>query len=201
VADPVRKDDRRYVYRDYASWPDDERWELIDGVAYSMSPAPSADHQRLALGLGASIDAWVRARGSPCEVFVAPLDVLLPGDPSESDDDVDTVVQPDVIVVCDPAKLVTRGCRGAPDLVAEVLSPWTTHKDQLVKHELYARHGVREFWVVDPGNRCVRVYRLDVAASPPRFGEPAVLYESKRVESTVLEGYGFAASELFARLK
>jgi Uma2 family endonuclease len=200
VADPMRKDDRHYTYRDYASWPDDERWELIDGVAYSMSPAPGTAHQRTTGGLFAEIYTWLKEHGGPCEAFVAPCDVFLPNDPSEADDDVDTVVQPDVMVVCDPAKITPRGCRGAPDLVVEVLSPWTSHKDQLVKHALYARHGVREYWVIDPGNRCVRVYRPEPSVSPPRFGEPAILHEKGRVESAVLLGYGIPVAELFARL-
>jgi len=201
VSEPVRKDDRRYTYRDYASWPEGERWELIDGAAYSMSPAPSANHQRLSRVLLLSMGNWLSEHPGPCEVFDAPFDVFLPADPAEEEDDVDTVVQPDVLVVCDPRKVTPRGCRGAPDLVVEIVSPWTSHKDQLVKHELYARHGVREFWVVDPGNRFVRVYRLDTMASPRRFGEPATIAEAGRVESEVLSGFGIGLAELFASLK
>ena len=200
MADPIRRDDRRYTYRDYASWPDDERWELIDGVAYSMSPAPGTAHQGVVGGLFAGMYVWAKEHGGTCAVFVAPCDVFLPADPDEGEDDVDTVVQPDVMVICDRSRITPRGCRGAPDLVVEVLSPWTSHKDQLVKHELYARHGVLEYWVIDPGNRCVRVYRLDPSSAPRRFGEPTILYDKRVVESTVLEGYRISVTELFAAL-
>lgn len=201
MSEPARRDDRRYTYRDYAAWPGDERWELIDGVAYSMSPAPSANHQRLSLALVLGIGRWLTTHRGPCEVFAAPFDVFLPADPALDDDAVDTVVQPDVVVVCDPAKVNARGCRGAPDLVVEILSPWTSHMDQLVKHELYARHGVREFWVVDPGNRFVRVYRLDAAAAPPRFAEPVTVTGGGVVETPVLPGCAISVEELFAPLK
>jgi Uma2 family endonuclease len=201
VADPVRREERHYTYRDYASWPEGERWELIDGVAYSMSPAPGANHQRISGEMQGSLLVWLKQHVGDCEVFDAPFDVLLPSDAAQEEDEVDTVVQPDVLVVCDPAKVTPRGCRGAPDLVVEILSPWTSHKDQLIKHELYARHGVREFWVVDPGNRCARIYRLDAEASPRRFGEPVIVAENGRLESSVLSGFAIGLDELFARVR
>ena len=95
---PARKTDRRYTYRDYKSWPADERWELIDEVAYNMSPAPSLNHQALVVELARQIGEQIRG---PCKVYVAPVDVFLPQDPSQDEDDVSTVVQPDVLVVCD----------------------------------------------------------------------------------------------------
>src|SRR5512136_537116 len=103
MADPLRKEDRHYPYRDYASWPEGERWELIDGAAYSMSPAPGANHQRVLGEIQGSLLAWLKQRAGGCEVFGAPFDVLLPSDPAQDDDEVDTVVQPDVLVVCEPA--------------------------------------------------------------------------------------------------
>jgi len=201
VSEPARKDDRRYTYRDYAAWPEGERWELIDGIAYSMSPAPATNHQRLSRVLLMSLGNWLTAHPGPCEVFAAPFDVFLPADPTQDDDDVDTVVQPDLVVICDPVKLTTRGCRGAPELVIEILSPWTSHKDQVLKLELYARHGVREFWVVDPGNRCVRVYPLDAGAGPRRFEVPSTITEPGCLDSMVLPGFTLSLTDLFAPLK
>jgi Uma2 family endonuclease len=197
MADPARKTDRRYTYRDYASWPDDERWELIDGGAWSMSPAPSTPHQRLLGRLFVAFSTWQTQQGGECEVFVSAYDVLLPSDPSQDDDDVDTVVQPDLTVICDAARITHRGCRGAPHLVVEILSPSTGHKDQLVKHELYARHGVREYWVLDPGNRCLRIYTLDAPDAPARFGEPATYTEDALAVSATLPGLAVSLAELF----
>lgn len=133
MADPMQRDDRRYTYGDFASWPEGERWEPIDGVAYDMSPAPSPRHQVVLGELHAQFHAALR--GSPCRPYLAPLDVRLPNG-TEEDALVSTVVQPDLAVVCDAAKIDARGCRGAPDLLVEILSPSTAYKDQTAKHEL-----------------------------------------------------------------
>jgi len=135
LAQPVE----RFTWSDYRSWPDDERWELIDGVAYAMSAAPSIKHQDVVGRLFIRIE--LPLRGTPCRPFVAPTDVKL----SESD-----VVQPDILVVCDPAKITPSHIEGAPDLIAEVLSPGTSAKDLRDKKALYERAGVREYLVVDP---------------------------------------------------
>jgi Uma2 family endonuclease len=118
----------RYTYADYRRWREDERWELIDGVAYDMTPAPSRTHQDV---LGARhVQVRPHLAGGPCRVYLAPFEVRLPR-LAESDDEVDTLVQPDLSVICDPAKLDDAGCRGAPDWVVEVLSPWTAAKDHV----------------------------------------------------------------------
>jgi Uma2 family endonuclease len=131
--------DARYTWADYRSWPDDERWELIDGVAYNMSPAPSIRHQDVVVRLASRIEQQLRGR--PCRPFVAPTDVKL----SDAD-----VVQPDILVVCDPGKITQSHIEGAPDLVVEVLSPGTSAKDLRQKKALYERAGVSEYLVIDP---------------------------------------------------
>ena len=116
---PAKKDDRLYLYRDYRVWPDDERRELIDGVAWNMSPAPSMAHQALSVEL----DHAIRSSLAKCErrVFAAPFDVLLPESLGQAEDDVPNVVQPDLAVFCDPSRLRPFGCVGAPDWVIEIL--------------------------------------------------------------------------------
>jgi Uma2 family endonuclease len=163
---PLR-DSRHHSYGEYLSWPEDVRYELIDGEAYLMAPAPSVDHQRLVGDLFRQIaDAL---DGHRCEVFVAPFDVRLPrGD--EADEAVDTVVQPDLTVVCDPEKIDRRGCRGAPDWVVEVLSPATAAHDQTLKLSAYERAGVPECWFVHPTDGIVTVYRL----TDGRYGRPSI---------------------------
>ncbi|MBA2490431.1 MAG: Uma2 family endonuclease [Gammaproteobacteria bacterium] len=150
---PLR-DAQRHTYREYRTWPEDVRYELIDGMAYAMAP-PVRIHQRVMLEMARQIAGALE--DSPCEVNVAPFDVRLP-DGIESDDDVLTAVQPDIVVVCDPDKLDTYGCRGAPDIVIEVLSPSTAAHDQTVKLAAYERHGVKEYWLVHPADRIVTVY-------------------------------------------
>ena len=155
---PPKTSDRRFTYADHRNWPDDERWELIDGEAYAMSPVPTISHQTLAGQLFRQIDEALD--GAPCRALISPVDVLLPA-PDEADDRSTTVVQPDILVVCDPAKLTERNVRGAPDWIIEVLSPATARHDHITKRALYERAGVREYWLVHPVDRIVTVYTLN----------------------------------------
>ncbi len=146
-----------YTYGLYQSWPEDEQWELIEGTPYAMT-APKRIHQTVVTALGAQLYNYFQ--GKPCSAYVAPLDVRLPeGD--EADDEIKSVVQPDLLVVCDNDKLDDAGCRGAPDWVIEVLSPSTALKDMHNKRDLYERHRVREYWLVHPTERWVMIYLLD----------------------------------------
>ncbi|MBS0599394.1 MAG: Uma2 family endonuclease [Proteobacteria bacterium] len=155
----------RYTYGEYLRWPDDVRYELIDGQAWMMSPAPSVEHQDIAGDLYFQLRQALE--GAPCRVLIAPVDVRLPRG-AEADDDIDTVVQPDVLLVCDPAKIDRRGVRGAPDWVAEVLSPSTAAHDQIAKRRIYERAGVREYWLVHPTDRTLTVHTL----ADGRYGMP-----------------------------
>lgn len=163
---PTKRPDR-YTYREYRSWPDDERWELIHGAAFDMSPAPRRRHQALLLQISAQLEAFFS--GKPCRPHIAPVDVVLSND--ESLDDARTVVQPDAFVVCDPAKLLDEGVHGAPDFVIEVLSPNTAMKDQSEKRLLYETHGVSEYWIINPDTFEVFIYML---TSDRTYGLPAV---------------------------
>ncbi len=144
-----KQDQSSFSIADYLSWPDEERWELIDGVPYNMSPAPSIRHQILAGAIFGRLEQTLR--GQSCKPFMAPTDVVL------SDCD---VVQPDVLVVCDQAKVGDKAIHGAPDLVVEVLSPSTALKDMREKKALYERAGVREYVVIDPLENYVQRFFL-----------------------------------------
>jgi Uma2 family endonuclease len=152
------KDTQHHCYGDYLAWPEDVRYELIDGEAYLMAPAPDLAHQDVAGEIYFQIRKALQGR--PCRPFIAPVDVRLPKH-TEADEQVDTVVQPDVFVVCDAGKLDRRGVRGAPDWVVEVLSPSTASHDQILKRTLYERHGVREYWLIHPMDRVLTAYRLE----------------------------------------
>jgi Uma2 family endonuclease len=155
---PLKNPNRPFTYGDYRRWPAEERWELIDGAAYAMSPAPSRGHQEVVGELFRQIANFLA--GKPCRPYIAPFDVRLP-EAGEADDAVKTVVQPDISVVCDPAKLDEAGCRGAPDFIVEVLSPGTSSKDQIHKKALYERHGVGEYWLVHPVDHTLTRYFLE----------------------------------------
>lgn len=128
-----------YTYEDYLTWPDDERWEIIDGEAYAMTPAPTTRHQRLIGQIFSEFNQFFR--GKRCEPFIAPTDVVL---------DDRNIVQPDILVVCDPAKITEKNIQGTPDLIIEILSPATAIKDRREKRGLYERFGVREYIIIDP---------------------------------------------------
>jgi Uma2 family endonuclease len=143
--------DEHYTYADYLTWDTGDRYELIGGAPYLMSPAPSTMHQRVAAEMFNQIYTWLR--GKPCEALFAPVDVRL--NPDDTDD---TVVQPDIIVVCDKNKIEKKAVKGAPDLVIEVISPSTRNYDSVLKLGCYMKAGVRECWLVDTENYYVRVY-------------------------------------------
>jgi Uma2 family endonuclease len=191
VADPLRRDDRRYSYGDYVAWPDDERWELIDGVAFDMSAAPARRHQDILGALYVQVRAAVR--GTSCRTYLAPFDVRLP-DAAEEDAQVRTVVEPDLVVVCDPTKLDKAGCRGAPDLLVEILSPSTAYKDQTTKLELYERHGVREYWVINPERATVTAYRL---GTDGKYRRPETVLRNEELGSEAVGGLIVRLAEVF----
>ena len=154
----LRLDTRYHTYGDYLTWSASHGDELIDGTAYIRDPpAPSRSHQSVVLELGRQLANTLE--GKPCRVYVTPFDVRLPRS-TEQDDEIDTVVQPDVLIVCDLQKLDTRGVRGAPDWLAEVLSPGTARHDKIVKLRVYERVGVREVWFIDPIKRALIIHRL-----------------------------------------
>ena len=147
---PSFNEDRPYTYADYASWDDDIRRELIDGKVYLMAPAPAETHQDISGEMHRQLANFLLDK--PCKVFHAPFDVCLHAD---GDDDY-TVVQPDLLVVCDREKLDGKRCNGAPDFIVEILSPSTASKDLIFKYNKYMSAGVREYWIVDPVDKVVR---------------------------------------------
>ena len=155
----VRTRDTHYhTYADYLTWSASHGDEVIDGTAYVREPpSPSPSHQGMAGELHRQV-ANAR-KGKACRVYAAPLDVRLPKS-TEEDGQIDTVVQPDVFIVCDRQKIDARGVRGAPDWLAEVLSPGTTRHDKRVKLPVYERAGVREVWLIDPIDRTLTLYWL-----------------------------------------
>jgi Uma2 family endonuclease len=157
---PMRKGVERFTYAHYLTWPDEERWELIGGIPYDMSPAPSRYHQEISMNLGSEINRLLKEKGKKCKVYAAPFDVRLPED-QQTDEETMTVVQPDISVVCDPVKLDDKGCKGPPDFIVEITSPATVKKDMKDKLLLYEKHGVPEYWVIHPEENIIMVYKLN----------------------------------------
>lgn len=171
---PLKKDEDRFTYKNYLTWPENERWELIDGIAYDMTPAPSKTHQGISIALSSMFYNYLKDKN--CKVFPAPFDVRF-AEKNARDEDIDTVVQPDIVVVCDKSKLDDRGCIGAPDLVIEILSPATAAKDMKEKFALYEKHGVLEYWLVQPLDKTVMVFK---SCEDKKFGKPDIyIYEDE----------------------
>ena len=145
----AQRQDKKYTYADYISWPEEERWEIIDGVAHMLA-APSVAHQSISFEFGRQLGNFLR--GKPCRAFAAPFTVRLADD---------SVLEPDILIVCDQSKLSDgKTCNGAPDMVIEILSPSSTALDKVLKFNKYLQAGVREYWVVYPESRTLSVYVL-----------------------------------------
>jgi Uma2 family endonuclease len=148
-----------FTYTDYVRWPDDERWEIISGEAYAMTPAPSIRHQEISGYLYSLLAQFFKGRD--CKPFYAPTDVVF---------DEQNIVQPDLLVVCDKNKITEKNIQGAPDLVVEILSPSTAVKDKREKRALYERFGVREYLIVYPAEELMEHFVL----SDGRYGTAEV---------------------------
>lgn len=142
-----------YTFADYLTWDDNPRYELIDGVPFLMS-SPTWQHQAILGNLHGKI--WTFLQDKPCKVFFAPFDVRLNAETTD-----DTVVQPDIVVICDKSIMMKTGCKDAPDMAIEVLSPSTSIRDLATKFELYQRTGVREYWIVDPETKLIHTHILE----------------------------------------
>ena len=191
---------KRYTYADFMKWDDGNRYELVDGMLYMdgqvfagipgrttmMAPPPSRRHQAISGEIHNQLYNFLK--GKPCDVYAAPFGVRLNAKNRD-----DSVLQPDIVVVCDRAKLDDRGCNGAPDMVIEILSPATSRHDRIVKFNKYLQAGVREYWIVDPMDRAVSVHVL-------KNGEYVTsgYGDSGQVAAHVLDGFHLSLPDVFA---
>lgn len=150
---------KTYTYADYLTWKFNERVELIKGWIYKMSPAPRRLHQEVEGNL--HIELGIYFKKSICKLYESPFDVRLIKNKGQSDQEITTVVQPDICVICDLEKLDDKGCVGAPDLIIEILSPSTIKKDYYEKFNLYQENGVKEYWLVNPEGKSLQIFYLD----------------------------------------
>ena len=181
------KNDRHYTCEDLYLWDDDCRWELIDGVAYMMAP-PRRIHEKISGEIFRQLANFLIDK--PCEVYGGNFGVRLNADQGD-----DTLVIPDITVVCDKSKLNDLGCAGAPDMIVEILSPSTAAHDKLIKFNKYLQHGVREYWIVDPDIKTVSAHILENGKyTVSAYGDtdtPAI---------HVLDGCTINLSEVFAEI-
>ncbi|MEO6406931.1 MAG: Uma2 family endonuclease [Ferruginibacter sp.] len=185
-----------FTYADYLTWNFKERIELIRGKIFKMSPAPTVKHQVILFNLSAF---FIKKKiGSTCQMLYAPVDVRLKGKSfrkkKRRDDEITTVVQPDIIVVCDTSKLEDNRCiDGAPEMVIEILSPGNTKTETKYKLDLYEENGVLEFWMVHQEYKTVEVFLLKDDA----YGKPVFYEMGDKIPCTVLKGLKVPVTEIF----
>jgi Uma2 family endonuclease len=180
-----------YTYADYLQWKFEERLELFRGRIFQLS-APNTRHQAISRNLLAPMVIFLKK--SPCQIFAAPFDVRLPAKNRKKDNEVTTVVQPDLCVICDVSKLDSRGCCGAPDLVVEILSPGNTKKEIRLKHELYEEAGVKEYWIVYPEEESIAIFLLN---EQNRFDGAKLYAGGDTITSIAVPGFSIELSEIF----
>ncbi|NJN77535.1 MAG: Uma2 family endonuclease [Saprospiraceae bacterium] len=184
---------KKYTYADYLTWQFQERVELLKGRVFEMSPAPNRRHQQLSWKLTLKIGNFLDQK--KCEAYSAPFDVRLPlPEHKVKKDKIETVVQPDICVICDEYKLDEQGCVGAPDLVVEILSAGNSRRELKDKFELYENAGVLEYWIVEPYKEYITVYLLNEDGA---FVGSKPLLDGMFLKSTVLEGFELDVSKFF----
>lgn len=181
-----------YTYADYLLWQFSERLELIKGKIFKMTPAPSSNHQRVSLRLTRELDRYFS--NLPCEIFVAPFDVrLIKHQEMAYSNQIITIVQPDLCVICDNTKIDEKGCIGAPNLIVEILSKGNSKKDLSIKFDLYEENGVQEYWIVNPDDKSVLIYNLK---DGKYIGSRPFILESE-IQSLTFPELKFAVDKIF----
>lgn len=176
---PLPKENYKYTYADYITWPENERWDIIDGIPY-MQAAPTWQHQAISIELASQFNVYLR--GKSCRVFAAPFDLSIPsGD--ESDESIFSYVgQPDIVIVCDKNKLRKTGYFGVPRLVIEISSPSTAKTDKIKKFEAFEKAGIKEYWIVEPDSKLVNVFILQ---ENNRYGRPEIFSDENTIQTSI----------------
>ena len=184
-----------YTYADYLLWNFKERVELIKGKIFKMSPAPSRSHQEISWLLARQLDKVFHK--SSCKMYSAPFDVrLINFKESSSDNQIITVIQPDLCVVCDTNKLDEKGCIGAPDLIIEIVSPGNSNREMTIKFDLYEENGVKEYWIVNQAEKTILIYVL----VEDKYVGIKPITEKGKLESPTFPALKFSVKNVFKQL-
>jgi len=183
---------KRYTYADYLTWADDKVRELIDGFIKTMSPKPKPIHQVMSLSIGAELRYLIKKHKGKCKVY-PDIDVRLPKNGEREDENIHTVVSPDISVVCDQSKIDGNGCLGAPDMIVEIQSFSTAKYDLTTKYNLYESFGVREYWVVYPLEKGIEVFLLQ----PDGKYDDGTRYERGKIPVTIFNGNEIDFEDIF----
>ncbi len=178
-----------YTYADYLNWDFEEIVELIKGKVFKKAAAPSRRHQDVLGNVFSHFHVFLK--GKICKVYSAPFDVRFSKDPDFKI--IDSVVQPDISVICDISKLDEKGCLGAPDLIIEILSPSNSQVELQNKYELYQEYGVKEYWIIHPLENTLQINVLLAGVYQPS----RLFTTGQKVKSTVLPGFELDLEGIF----
>ncbi|MFN4082863.1 MAG: Uma2 family endonuclease [Bacteroidia bacterium] len=187
-----------YTYADYLKLTIEDRFEVIKGKLFKMSPAPSTKHQSISVFISNKIYNYLNYNSdskNSCKLFTAPFDVRL-AKRNARDEEITTVVQPDICVICDETKLDDAGCIGAPDIVVEILSKSNNRKELSNKFEVYEENGVLEYWIVHPEEKTITIYEL----TNGKFIAGRMLTEGDIVTSKILPGFELDIEAIFNKI-
>ena len=184
---------KRYTLADYLTWMDDVRRELIDGFV-SIMAAPHIIHAKISSNIVWRLEYVVRNNEGKCEVYYAPVDVCLPENGETADNKIYNVVQPDIFVVCDKAKLYNGKCYGSPDMIVEILSPSSRKKDLVTKLLLYQKAGVREYWIASHKSKTVIAYILQ---DNGEYNDGTEYIMGEKIPVYIFDGYLINMDEVF----
>jgi Uma2 family endonuclease len=174
---------KKYSFADYLTWMDDKRRELYEGFVKMMTPAPRRVHQEISRELIIAFGNYLKNKR--CKVFSAPFDVRLPSNGEKEDNQIYTVVQPDICIICDKAKLDDKGCIGAPDMIVEIASGANSKNDVEDKFQIYQKYGVKEYWIVFPHEKTVNVFLLN---STGKYELVGMFAENSKVPVGIFNG-------------
>lgn len=188
---PLLQNNKKYTYGDYLTWPEEERWEIIDGIPY-MQSAPSWQHQSISLELSRQFANYLLDKS--CKAFTAPFDLTIPEE-NKKEEDSTNVVQPDLVVVCNKEGLKGTGYCGIPSLIIEISSPSTTRRDKVLKFNKYEKAGVKEYWIVEPEGKFISVFILQ---DTMRYGRPETYTEENKIKVSIFSDLEIDLNPVFA---
>jgi len=186
----LSEENKKHTYADYITWPENERWEIFDGVPY-MQSAPKWQHQSISSELHRQISNYLI--GKPCRVFASPFDLCL-AEYTENDDEISNIIQPDIVIVCDETKLRKTGYFGVPTMIIEISSPSTARQDRVVKFNKYEKASVQEYWIVEPDGKYINVFTLQ---ENKRYGRPEAYTEDDKVQLSVFPDFTINLKPVF----
>jgi Uma2 family endonuclease len=187
---PLLQQGKQYTYADYLTWPEDERWEIIDGVPY-MQATPTPLHQEISGNLFVQFHQYLS--GKPCKIYLAPFSVILSQN-EKNEKEIKNVVEPDITIICDKSKIDDKGCKGTPDMIIEIISPSSIKKDRITKFNKYEKVGVLEYWIVEPEQKIISLFALQ---KDQAYGRPKLYTDEDKITSTIFPDLTIDLNEIF----